>query len=112
MSAKYDFTIEQGVTFRKKVVWKDEAGNPVNLTGKTGRLEVRSREGTLIKALTVAIVNAAQGEFALSLTDAETKALDFDTAVYDFEISSAGEVEKRLLQGIVTLDREATKDAT
>lgn len=37
----YNITIEQGADWRLLFVWKDQAGNPHNLTGWTARMQVR-----------------------------------------------------------------------
>lgn len=105
----YSFTIEQGVTFNRVITWKDEAGDPIDMTGMSARMEVRSRDGLLLATPTVTI-EAVDGRVAVSLTDEETKALSFSTAVYDIEVSKDGQVIKRLLKGIVTLDPESTED--
>jgi hypothetical protein len=115
----YDFTIEQGVLFLKSLTWytladpndPKSARTPVNLAGKTLRMQIRSRDGDLIQEVTVTVTNAEQGAFSLGLTTAQTKALDFTTAIHDLEvIRPDNEVELRLFSGIVTLSRESTKD--
>jgi hypothetical protein len=43
MSAgKYSFTIEQGATLDFEIQYRDGNGNPINLTGYTGKMEIRS----------------------------------------------------------------------
>ena len=37
-ASKYDFTIEQGSSFKISLIYKDNGGNPVNLTGWCARL--------------------------------------------------------------------------
>lgn len=110
MSGLYKFTIEQGVTFQKTVAWKDENGNSIDMTGMTARSEIRTRDGVLIATLADDVAGLSTGVIVLALTDLQTEALDFDTAVYDLEISHSGQVIKRLLKGQVTLDRAVTED--
>lgn len=114
MSGKHDFTIEQGVRFTKVVTWKTSSNAAVDLTGMTGRMQIRTRDGDPIKTLADGsglTLGGTAGTVTLVMTDAETKALNFDTAIYDIEISQSGQVIKRLLKGIVTLDHEVTQDA-
>lgn len=105
----YSFTIEQGVTFNRVITWKDEAGNPIDMTGMSARMEIRTRDGLLL-ATPIVTVDPTDGRITASLTDEETKALSFSTSVYDIEISKDGQVIKRLLKGIVTLDPESTEN--
>ncbi len=41
-AGKYTFTIEQGSTVNFEVQYKDSLNNPVDLTGYTGRMMIRS----------------------------------------------------------------------
>jgi len=40
-AGKYDFTIEQGATFRKVFRWQQSNGYPVDLTGTTAKMHKR-----------------------------------------------------------------------
>jgi len=40
-AARYNFTIEQGTTVRFEIQYKDSEQNPVDLTGKWGRMQIR-----------------------------------------------------------------------
>ncbi|MGC5173272.1 hypothetical protein ACLQ2Q_21740 [Microbacterium sp. DT81.1] len=108
-SGIYNFTIEQGVTFNRVIIWQDEAGDPVDMTGMTARMQIRSRNRLLLAEPSV-VVDAPVGKITVSLSDEATEDLIFDTAVYDLEISQDGEVVERLIKGVVTLDRESTLD--
>lgn len=110
MSGLYNFTIEQGVTFQKAVTWKDENSAAIVMTGMTVRSEIRTRDCDLSAVLADDAAGLSTGVITLSLTDLETKALEFDTAAYDMEISQGGLVIKRLPKGVVTLDHEVTED--
>ena len=41
-AGRYDITSDQFATFERTITWKDSTGTPVNLTGYTARLQVRS----------------------------------------------------------------------
>lgn len=109
MAGKYDLTIEQGIKFTKTVTWKDESGSPVDMTGMTARMQIRSRDQVLIKEVPVAI-DASLGQLTLTLSAEDTSKLHFGTAVYDLEVSVDGEPIVRLLKGVITLDKEVTED--
>lgn len=36
-----DMSIVRGATYQRTVTWKDSDGNPINLTGRSGRLVIR-----------------------------------------------------------------------
>jgi len=53
------------------------------------------------------LTDGTDGKFQITLTAVQTAALDFDTAVYDIEVTEAGEVRKEA-RGKVNLKNEAT----
>lgn len=114
-AASHDFTIEQGVTTAKSFVWKDSAGDVIDLTGYTARMQIRASldaTSTLLSATNAngqLVITAAQGKVTLTLTATETAALSFSTGVYDLELVSSGGVVTRLVEGTITLSKEVTK---
>lgn len=109
----YNFTIEQGATFRRTITWHD-----VDLTGFTARLHARRQIPDTDTVLDLASGNELtitpdnpdpDSTIEIELTDEETAALDFDTAHYDLELESAGGEVTRLLYGVITLSREVTR---
>lgn len=116
-AGKYDFTIEQGATFERKLTFYNDAEQtePRNMTGYKWRMQFRyspfssdylyemtSEDGQIITT------NQATGEITLKITAEDTETLNFSQALYDLE-SVDGDVVKRELQGKVTLSREITK---
>ena len=109
MAGKYDFTIEQGATFKRTVTWRDANDALVNLTGATAKMQIKDR-GVLVKELTNVAgltLGGALGTIQIAITAADTTLFDFDSADYDLEVTISGEVT-RLLKGKVTLDKETT----
>jgi hypothetical protein len=106
----YNFTIQQGATWTRTLTWKID-GVAVNLTGYTARMQLREA-GTLVIELTTAngriALGGAAGTITLTITAADTTALNFKTALYDLELVSGGGVVTRLLEGRVFLSREVT----
>jgi tRNA threonylcarbamoyladenosine modification (KEOPS) complex Pcc1 subunit len=114
-AATHNFLIEQGTTFTKSFIWKDSAGDVINLTGFTARMQFRqnvSSSSILLSATTEnskIVITGAEGKVTINLSASDTAALTFSTAVYDLElISSASEVT-RLVGGTVTLSLEVTR---
>jgi len=113
MSAStYNFTIEQGATFLMTITWDDEAGDPIDLTDYTAALEIRSNNRRdLIKRMTSGggglTMGGPAGTVVVLISNTDTAAMDFTTAVYDLELTASG-VVTRVLQGTVTLSKEVT----
>jgi len=117
-AGKYDITIEQGSTFTLNLSYKDSDGAVVDLSvGYTGRMKIReSTGGTIIASTesgdspknTLSIALAASGNnIIVTMTAANTAALDFDNAVYDLELV-AGTTVDRIIEGRVFLSKEIT----
>jgi hypothetical protein len=135
MSAgKYSFTINQGATLNFEVQYKDCNNLPVDLTGYTGLMQIRSNfSGSGITYVTFNSLSGSQYEDGfpsrsafLSFSGSDlntpptsgsigiyagwevTNALDFtNQAFYDLEITS-GSIRTRILEGQVKLSRQIT----
>jgi hypothetical protein len=114
-AGKLNFVIEQGATFRRDIIWKDEAGTPINLTGYTARMQIREHlsSATPLAELTTAngkiTLTAASGKLTLLLTATETNALRAGTALYDLELVDAAGNVTRLLQGQIMIEAGVTR---
>jgi hypothetical protein len=126
-AGKYSFTIEQGSTVNFEIQYKDSSGNPVDLTGFNGRMQIRSNfaDNSPITYATLSSSLAADGtglnfsgsngttpptsgSIGIIISAASSSAFTFDTARYDLEIYS-GNTVTRLLEGMVKLDKEVTR---
>ena len=127
-AGKYNFTIEQGATFRRTFKYKDAEGTPITLSDKDTTMQIRdtinskdfivsiTETGTTrqdgstttntIFTISDQAINA--GEFQLTIDADTTASMSFDTAVYDLEIESSN-VVTRLLQGNIKLSKEVTR---
>ena len=113
-AAQYDLTVEQGATYQKTVTWKDSAGDPVDISGYSARMQFRARKSSTDTLLSITeadyiTLGGAAGTIAISIPAAVTAALDFRRAVYDLELVSAGGVVYRLIEGTVELSKEVTR---
>lgn len=87
---------------------------PVNLTGYTARMNIRSTVDatTILHSLTTEnsgiALGGAAGTVDLLISATNTALFTFGTAVYDLELIS-GTVVTRLLSGNVTLSKEVTR---
>jgi hypothetical protein len=117
-AAKLNLTIEQGATYRHKFqLLQGDTDLPMDLTGIVAlRMQIRTTLAapTVVAEITldngrITIANPPDGWVELCITATETAEFDFDKAVYDLELVTANGDVTRLLQGQVTLSREATR---
>lgn len=112
----YDFTIYQGATFRKRVRLQqlndDNGWEPMDLTGKTVRMQVRRAFGeTLLIGLTEGdgiTIDDDDGAMTFEISAQDTAELDFNEALYDVELVSGTEVD-RILRGHIFVSKEITE---
>lgn len=115
--AKLKFTIYQGATFRKRLTWKTgPLSSPVDLTGCTARMQVRSSVDSPIVLLPLTTENGGialggtAGTIDLYVSDAGTTAITWSGGVWDLEIVYPGGDVTRLAQGSISVSPEVTRD--
>jgi hypothetical protein len=123
-AGKYNLLIEQGATFELELQYKDSNGVVVDLTGYSGRLQIRPSIGSPTAYLCLSSsLNAdgtglnfsgsngttppTSGSIGVYISATTSSMLTFNTGVYDLEIAS-GSFVTRLLQGNVQLSKEVT----
>ena len=116
MAAKQDITIKQGADFVLALQWQDSDATPIDLTGHSIRMQVRTAVSSPTVALElttdnnrIVITDAVNGMFELRLGNAETSALNIPAGVYDIEIVSPTNIVDRVLQGRVFNSLEVTR---
>lgn len=120
--AEADICIFQGATFSQTLYWEvGSPPSPVNLTGYTAKLQVRSSHSSKAVILELSTSNGritlgtggdmTTGAINLSISATDTAQLsvcDDVKPVYDLEMTSSG-VVSRILQGNVIIAPEVTK---
>lgn len=110
MAIVSNLAIDQGTTYSVTISVTDDTGSARNLTGYTGRAQLkRSYYTNTNTAFTVTIDNPSEGEIDLSLTANQTSALKAGRYVYDLELVSNTNTVERIVEGIVTIYPEVTK---
>ena len=115
MAGKYDFVIEQGATFDRSLTYKDPAGTPLNLTGYTARMQIRSgvSSPTVLLELTSAngrlVIDPLVGGITIYLEPVDTEGVMWKRGVYDLEIEAPDTSVTRLIEGNIELSREVTR---
>lgn len=87
---------------------------PVNLTGYTAALQLRSlpSDPTAVLSLTTGsgiTLTALKGQIDVHATAAQTTNIDEGTYYYDLEITSAGGIVTRVAQGQIIVSAEVTR---
>lgn len=116
-AAEIPITIEQGSVYNPVYNWKDDDGNPIDITGWTGKMQIREskdKNSTLVFTCSTTngnfTINGASGEFRPKILASETEDFDFGWAYYDIELTppSGSANTKRVAQGPVELDKQVT----
>jgi hypothetical protein len=129
MSAgKYSFVIEQGATLSFELQYRDGNNTPINLSGYSGRMQIRPTVDSSEVYLTLSsslnpdgtglnfsgsngAIPPASGSIGVYISSTTSSLLSFNQAVYDLEIYSNATppVVTRLIEGNIRLSKEVTR---
>lgn len=111
MGAKANIVIDQGADFSTTVTVTDDAGATVDLSNYTARGQIRKHyTSSTAVDLTVEFQSPrSSGQVTLSLTNAQTGAMEAGRYLYDAEIESAAGIVTRLVEGIATVTPQVTR---
>lgn len=111
-AASLDLEIEQFSAFQKTSFYLDAERQPIDMTGWTGHMQIRTPTGELVYDLSTAtgtISLGADGAVKLSIPTADTAKFKFVKAEYDLVVTPPSQPPYRLLAGEVTLSRGVTR---
>lgn len=126
MSAgRYSFVIEQGATLNLELQYKDSTGTPIDLTGCGGKMQIRQTVTSPTAYITLSsslyvdgtglnfsgsngTTSPSSGSIGVFISAISSSMLNFDTGVYDLEITS-GSFVTRILEGQVKLSLNVTR---
>jgi hypothetical protein len=107
MATKVNFLIDQGTTFETTINLNDDDGNPIDLTGYSIAGQMRKHyTSTNYVAFNA---NLALGELNLALAANTTDTLTPGRYVYDVELTDTNGLITRLLEGIITVTPQVTR---
>lgn len=118
MAGRYDLLIDQGSTFTRTFIYKDQNGDVIDITGRTPRMMIRDTHNAAgaplfdsdLEAGSLTIPNGTDGKIELVMTDEITQALPAPVdAAYDIELDEAGAIT-RILEGAVITSPNVTRD--
>lgn len=117
----YNPTVEKGATFKLSFNWYSEStvtpgqpGVPIDLTGCTARMQIRSTSGDVIFDATTEnnkiTLTPLEGGISVKMTSAETDAITVSSGKYDLEVEFpvSGDVY-RLLEGKIKFKPNITR---
>jgi len=124
-AGRYSFVIEQGATLNLELQYKDSTGTPIDLTGCGGKMQIRQSTTSPTAYITLSSSLAADGtglnfsgsngatpptsgSIGVYISAISSSLLDFNTGVYDLEITS-GSFVTRILEGQVKLSLNVTR---
>jgi hypothetical protein len=123
-ASRYDFSIEQGSSFRMNLAYKDDNDNIIDLTNWCARLTwVTNRNITQVfnstnldYGLYKFSITGNEGKISLLIPADTTNSFNFNTAKYDLELQSpddlysgGGKYTIRLLYGVLTINKRFSK---
>lgn len=119
-ASQYNFSIEQGSSFRLSITYKDSNQNPIDLTGYCARLTWRTTTDEIATFSTLDTsyetykftIDGPNGNILLLLPISTTNNYAFKSARYDLELQSPSELYPgggkqtlRILYGTVTITK-------
>ena len=126
-ASKYDFSIEQGSSFKISFKYKDINAQPINLFGWCGRLSWKTNTNinqtftteNLLTGVYKFEIDESAGKLTLMIPASTTNQFIFNTAKYDLELQSpndlydgGGKQVIRLLYGTVTIVKKFSQNST
>jgi hypothetical protein len=108
-AGRYDFTgdkagVRVGETFGRSLTYKEATGAFVNLTGYSGKMQVRSKvDGTVLLELSTdnnrMTLGGVAGTITLAVSATDMAGMTAGLGVYDLDLTSAGGVVTYLIYG-------------
>lgn len=108
MAGSRDFEVVENDSWQLDVTWKDDAGTPIDLTGYTGKLQIRAGyDAPLLVTMVASIPTPANGTLKFN----DFVLLAQGTYYYDIEVKQGTTFKRTLLRGTLTVQPEVCQDA-
>jgi LEA14-like dessication related protein len=115
IAGTYNITCQQGATLKRTITWRNPNKTPINVTGYTARMHVRSTVDASTTALELTTENSritlggALGTVTLNVNATTTANLTPAIYVYDLELISGGGEVNRVIEGNFVVKAEVTR---
>ena len=127
-ASRYDFSIEQGTSFKFSLIYKDNDNNPIDITNWCARLTYKTNTNQT-RLFTTAytdhveykfLIDGPAGKLTLLIPASTTNNFTFKLAHYDLELQSpddlydgGGKYTTRLLYGTINIvPRHSSSNST
>ena len=107
-----NITIFRGLDYLDEYWFKDQNGNPVDLTGQNINCEIREEpafDSQLIDEFSVTWLDQENGHFTLSLSKTETEAITQNTGFYTLVLTGTDSKSFPWVTGQVEFKKSATE---
>ena len=115
MAAQKNFEVDQNTTFSFTIDYKDNAGNPIDITGATAKMQVRDTKGGSKLAFSLTSPSAGGitidgpiGKLTIKMTPTQTNKLFFPKSSYDIMLTDSNLNRTKLIEGFLSLSRSVT----
>jgi hypothetical protein len=117
MATNYNTTIDQGADWYINFTYYSDSTQttPVNLTGFTAALQLRSEPSDAVSVLSLSspsngiVITGVSGLIAVHATAAQTGVIQEGYYYYDLEITSSTGIVTRLIQGQILVSAQITR---
>tara|TARA_B100000614_G_C14362803_1_gene417907 strand:- start:57 stop:395 length:339 start_codon:yes stop_codon:yes gene_type:complete len=103
--------IDQGTTFTTTISVADGNGTALDLTGYSGIAQLRKTYESITSVPFNVLFETPRtnGQVTISLTDAQTSALESGKYVYDVNLTLPGGTKTRVVEGIATINPSVSR---
>jgi hypothetical protein len=118
MASTYNTVIDQGADWFLNVTWENTAGDPIDITGYTAALQLRTSPLARTVSLNLTTendglaINGPLGLVSVHATNEQTALLTPQRYTYDLELYSSDNpvVVTRLIQGTIEVSANTTRE--
>ena len=108
--ATYNMVVQRRSDHSIQLIFKDNTGSAINLTGYTVYAQAWDLARKVKYAdFNVAYTNRSNGTIDISLTDAQTKTFSINKLAYDVLLQAPSGLREYYLQGVITMSEGYTE---
>ena len=114
MAGQKNFEVDQNATFTFVIEYKDDEGDPIDLTGSTAKMQVRDTKGGSKLAFTLTspsggiTIDGPNGKITCKITPTQTNKLFYPKSSYDLMLTDSNGNKIKMVEGFMTLSRSVT----
>ena len=114
MAGQKNWEVDQNTTFTFEIVYKDNNGTPIDLTGASAKMQVRDTKGGSKLAFSLTsptggiTIDPSAGKLTLKMTPTQTNKLFYPKSSYDVMLIDSNANKIKLVEGFLTLSRSVT----